>query len=307
MDSAESIFSTPIVFPNPDAMKRLQNLIGLDDEREKLTKMLSILVSTDALMLWKKDNHPNADAALEYFFRRPPLVVLAGDVGTGKTELAETIGDAVSRHMNIRVKLFPLTLSARGSGRVGEMTQLIDNAFLQIKEHAEKLKPNSNKAAQGAIIMLIDEADALAQSREEAQMHHEDRAGVNALIRGIDNLSREKLPVSVIMNTNRWDALDPAIRRRAAAVLEFSRPDATQRGEVLSVLLKPFELKDKDIASINAVFDKKSQAVTYSDLTQRFISNLILDSFPDGPVTVKKAINVAEELTPTKPFGQTDE
>jgi hypothetical protein len=30
----------------------------------------------------------------------------------------------------------------------------------------------------------VDEGDALAQSRDLAQMHHEDRAGVNALIRG---------------------------------------------------------------------------------------------------------------------------
>ena len=293
-------------FPNPTANERLNALIGLDDKREVLAKSLSLLVSTDKLKEWQQKNYPLADSAIEYFFRRPPLVVLAGDVGTGKTELAETIGDAVARDMNIDVMLYPLTLSARGSGLVGEMTQLIDNAFSQVKEQAKSLKPNSGKAARGAIIMLIDEADALAQSREEAQMHHEDRAGVNALIRGIDNLSREKLPVAVIMNTNRLDALDPAIRRRAAEMLVFNRPDAAQRGEVLSVLLKHFELKDKDIASINAVFDKKSQAVTYSDLTQRFLPNLILASFPDGPVTVKKAIDVAERLEPTKPFGQTD-
>lgn len=61
--------------------------------------------------------------------RRPPLVVLAGDVGSGKTELAETIGDAVARTEKIDLTLLPLSLSTRGQGRVGEMTQLLSAAF----------------------------------------------------------------------------------------------------------------------------------------------------------------------------------
>ena len=61
--------------------------------------------------------------------RRPPLVILAGDVGSGKTELAETIGDAVARQEKIDITLFPLSLSTRGQGRVGEMTQLLSAAF----------------------------------------------------------------------------------------------------------------------------------------------------------------------------------
>lgn len=68
------------------------------------------------------------------------------------------------------------------------------------------------------MLLLIDEADALAQSRENAQMHHEDRAGVNAFICGIAN---QKLPAAVLMCTNRLKALDPAVQRRAAEVLTF--------------------------------------------------------------------------------------
>ena len=63
-----------------------------------------------------------------------------------------------------------------------------------------------------AIVVIIDEADAIAQSREFGQMHHEDRAGVNALIRGIDTVATERRPVLVLLCTNRLSALDPAIR-----------------------------------------------------------------------------------------------
>ena len=55
-------------------------------------------------------------------------------------------------------------------------------------------------------------------------MHHEDRAGVNAFIRGVDRLSNGQLPAAVIMCTNRLGALDPAVKRRAADILTFARP-----------------------------------------------------------------------------------
>lgn len=66
------------------------------------------------------------------------------------------------------------------------------------------------------MILLVDEADALAQSRESDQMCHEDRAGVNAFIRDIDRFANGGLPAVVLMRTNRLNALDPAVRRRAA-------------------------------------------------------------------------------------------
>ena len=60
-------------------------------------------------------------------------------------------------------------------------------------------------------------------------MHHEDRAGVNALIRGVDDFATGNLPAIVVMCTNRLDALDPAVRRRAAVTFTFNRPNEAQR------------------------------------------------------------------------------
>ena len=91
------------------------------------------------------------------------------------------------------------------------------------------------KIKKGAIIFLVDEADALAQSREMSQMHHEDRAGVNAFIRGVDQVKNEQIPVAIIMCTNRLNALDPAIKRRSIDILTFHRPNELQR----YLILKP--------------------------------------------------------------------
>ena len=70
------------------------------------------------------------------------------------------------------------------------MTNLLSKAFAEVKHVARRA--HAGRRHNAGIVLLIDEADALAQSRELAQMHHEDRAGVNALIRGIDDLQKCK-------------------------------------------------------------------------------------------------------------------
>ena len=180
----DELFERRIVYPDFEPQERLAALVGLEDHKRRLTNILALLVNADGLEVWAKRYHPGAKSVVKAVMARPPLVVLAGDVGSGKSALAETIGDAVARQENIDVTLFPLSLSTRGEGRVGEMTQLLSAAFEYIIDEAKKLKDAESERSRGAVILLVDEADALAQSREASQMHHEDRAGVNAFIRG---------------------------------------------------------------------------------------------------------------------------
>lgn len=59
--------------------------------------MLGLLVHPGGLMRWGEEHHPGAKLLVDSVVQRPPLVILGGDVGSGKTELAETIGDAIAR------------------------------------------------------------------------------------------------------------------------------------------------------------------------------------------------------------------
>lgn len=138
-------------------------------------------------------------------------------------------------------------------------------------------------------------------------MHHEDRAGVNALIRGIDDLAAEQLPVAVVMCTNRLDALDPAVRRRAAVVFEFARPTRDQRLAVLKCGLAGSDIADSELcqlADATGEVNGRNYGFTYSDLTQRLIPTLVLDAFPERAVNGALAVEIAKGLTPTPPFRE---
>lgn len=304
--SPHDLFEQQLNYPDADAQERLARLVGLDDYKARLSKILGLLVSPSGLQTWARKHHPGADTLMSAVLRRPPLVVLAGDVGSGKTELAETIGDAVARQEKIEVSLLPLSLSTRGQGRVGEMTQLISAAFEMTLEEARKLK-SGNGRARGAVILLVDEADALAQSREAAQMHHEDRAGVNAFIRGVDRLANSQVPAAVIMCTNRLAALDPAVKRRAADILVFARPSDNERRSVLAAVLAPLDFSSHQIDALvdaTGLREGRKYGFTFSDLVQRLVPTLVLDAYPTKAVNAKRALELARAMLPTPPFNE---
>jgi SpoVK/Ycf46/Vps4 family AAA+-type ATPase len=302
----EGLFERKMTFPDILPQERLSRLVGLDGHKARLSGVLSVLVNPSGLDAWARRHHPSAGAVLKLIRNRPPLVILAGDVGSGKTELAETIGDQVARQEGIDITLLPLSLAARGQGRVGEMTQLISAAFDYTAAEASRLMRSSGRAA-GAVILLVDEADALAQSREAAQMHHEDRAGVNAFIRGIDRLGNGSLPAAVIMCTNRLTALDPAVKRRAAEILTFGRPDSEQRRAVIARAFSELGFSSTSIDQIVAVTGEgsgRSYGFTFSDLTQRLIPTVVLDAYPHQGVSPARAIELARTIVPTPPFQE---
>jgi len=300
----QGIFELVKTLPDLDAQERLARLVGMDDKIKRLASVLGVLINPTGLRKWQGKHHADAGGLIDAVFRRPPLVVLSGDVGSGKTELAETIGDKVARQENIDITLLPLSLSSRGQGRVGEMTQLVSAAFEHAFKEASKFK-SVKDVARGGVILLVDEADALAQSRESDQMHHEDRAGVNAFIRGIDRFANGGLPAVVLMCTNRLNALDPAVRRRAADILVFDRPNAAQRHEVLLRRLGDTGFGKLDLdALVTATGEQPGRAYgfTYSDITQRLLPAIVLDAYPDGPIKPARAIELARSILPTPPF-----
>jgi AAA+ superfamily predicted ATPase len=302
----DELFGQVIEFPDPDAQERLDALVGVDHIKRRLITEAWLLLDPTALKKWSEKHHGKVTRAADEVTRRTPLLVLAGDVGCGKTEIAETFGDSVARQMRVDITLYPLSLSARGKGAVGEMTTLITNAFAEVRKAASTARDDKGRVRRG-VILLIDEADALTQSRELAQMHHEDRAGVNALIRGIDQLRTDSLPVLTVLCTNRPDAIDPAISRRAASVIPFGRPGEEQRRQLLGGLLEGSTVSSAELeklVSLTGGGNSRPYGCTYSDLRQRLIPEAVLDALAhNAPLSGPRLVELAEGFQPTRPFG----
>lgn len=303
--SIDEVFSKRVLLPDSGADERLARLVGMDEYIERLSKMLEMLLFPGRLEQWREKYHPKAQTIFSYANSKHPFIIIAGDVGTGKTELSETIGSKVARNSRLEITLFPMSLSARGSGLVGEMTKLISSAFSHVDQECRKIAKAKDGGYKSGVILLIDEADALAQSRENAQMHHEDRAGVNALIRGVDLLNRTQLPVAVIMCTNRLEAIDPAVARRAAETFIFERPNEQKRLAVLEPALTELGCTQDQIDQIVKITGSgkgRDYGFTFSDITHRLFHAIIMTAYPDKTISFEDVLSVTMAIKPTPPF-----
>ena len=300
MNPLDGLFDQVLDLPSAQAQRRLGGLIGLDDVLAQLVKQATVLVNPRPLEQWSEQFHGRVLPAVNLVCHRTPLIILAGDVGTGKTTLAETFADALARSEKMAIRVMRLSLRTRGHGGTGEATDRIGKAFDVVREETR---------IHQAVILVIDEADALAQSRALKAMHHEDRAGVNALIRGLDSLVAAASRVLAVMCTNRLAAIDPAVRRRAAGLFILERPTEAQRHALLANALGE-ALKEDEIAEIARLTGPRNDSgvgYTWSDLSERLIPSAVLAAYPDHALSYEL---LREQLTltaPTKSFTSEDE
>jgi hypothetical protein len=145
--------------------------------------------------------------AQRLFPRGKGLVALfTGTPGTGKTMAAQVIA------ANLGLDLFRVDLSSVVSKYVGETSQNLERIL--------------SRAAHMDIVLLFDEADALFGKRTEIKDAHDRFANTDTgyLLQALEDYGGIAL-----LATNQKSNLDPAFIRRIRYVLDFPRPNATQR------------------------------------------------------------------------------
>jgi len=297
VDILNTAFEEMIAYPNDNFQNRYDRLVGLDGLKSLIQKEGAIIMAPEMLERWSIKHYNKVIEALKPFSDRYPFFIFEGDVGTGKTEFAMTFGNSLAQFTRQEINLARMSMKSRGNGVVGEMSKLITKVF----QDAKKIVNDTKKP----LIILLDEADSLAQSREENQMHHEDRAGVNALIQGIDHIRNSPIPILVIFCTNRLGAIDPAIKRRAALIHTFSRPNLEQRVEVFRKYYANLSFSSEELTSLALLTGENASrpfGFTYSDLLTRVIPQSVLDAYPDKTLTFKGVEQVIKSIKPTAPF-----
>lgn len=248
------------VHPNRSAKEDYDSLICIDKNKEKLLTALATLLDKQKVQQWLNKHHPKGLGIEKNLLSASPLVILSGEVGCGKTALANSVATPLAEQLGCKIYQYETPSNIRGSGAVGEISNRITEAFESVK---------SKLGAEKKGILVIDEADDLATSRAQNQAHHEDRAGLNVLIKQIDLIAREHINLAVILITNRVSVFDPAVRRRTNLHLQFERPGQDELKTIFSFVLNGVKLKDEDVNELIAIASTREVPYSFSDLIQR--------------------------------------
>jgi hypothetical protein len=268
----ETFFDLEVNFPSQKHQDWYELLMDLDGHKEDLLFELEMLLYPETVNAWAMRFHKKPMSEVVQVTNRSPLIILEGDVGTGKTALASTIGDKLARYKKESVILLKLNTQVRGSGLVGEMSTLMTKAFNEAEAIGLRRK--------SPVILLVDEADAVASRRDGAAMHHEDRAGINTLLQKIDNLKVSQARIAVIFITNMPKSLDPAMRRRASLILHFRRPSSSARIHILrkalpGIVFSPQQVEMIEFETSESPSRNDGVPFTSSDITDRLIPTAI--------------------------------
>jgi AAA+ superfamily predicted ATPase len=286
------LFELELELPNAAIAAASARLVGFENRYQRLHRDLRLLSDPEQLRAWSKKHHHKELVICNAVADRYPLVIFAGDVGTGKTVTAEGACDRLAREAHREAMLFKLSTRVRGSGKVGQMSTLLNQAFEVVAKQAGKTRH---------AFLIIDEADSLASTRETVQSHHEDKVAVNTIIQKVDDLRRHSGRVLVFLCTNRASALDPAIVRRAARTEPFDRPTDQEREELLRMDLDGLNIKDdviRELVRLTGPQDGRP-GFTFSDLRSRLLPDALCRAFPTRALSSDDLVHAAKEARPS--------
>jgi AAA+ superfamily predicted ATPase len=292
MAEAETKFELKRELPDLDLKALGNRLIGFQRRFERIGQQLRLITDLEGVKRWAGQHHGPNQALTDALGDRYPLVIFHGDVGTGKTATAEAAAQALCEAIDSEGFLLKLSTRVRGVGHVGQMSNLIGEAFAEAITLAGKKR---------FVAMVIDEGDAIAFNRGAERAHHEDRVGVNTLIQAIDDARALKGRLFIILATNRFSALDPAILRRASLFENFERPDETERHELLSADLRGVEVSPQVLEDLVAATGEHNGApgFTFSDIQTRLLPAAVARAYPERPLHGEDLLAALAELEPT--------
>lgn len=282
--------------PDKRAEEVFETLIGIDRQKEELVSTISFLFDKERVVKWMKQHHKKNLTFVERVLHEMPLVILSGEVGCGKSALANSVGTPVAKQLGKRLTCFETPSDIRGGGRVGELSARVTSAFQQAKA---KVKVKGDQLG----LLIIDEGDDLATSRSQNQAHHEDRAGLNVLVKQIDSIAREQANLVVILITNRVTVLDPAIMRRSSLHLKFNRPNDEDRRKVFEYLFGGSTISDKELDNLVGASKASSTPFSYSDLINRIAKQAVFRAVNlNEPFSPSVYLEVLKESEPSPPL-----
>lgn len=240
--------SIPFESPPPKARARSRKLTAAFAVRDGFADLVEITepsrTSNDLILgrdsrytlLGVADEFRKGDEIRRHGLRVRSKLLFCGPPGCGKSLCAEVV--AAELHM----PLVTVRLDALIASHLGETAANLRKVFDASKSRA--------------MVLFLDEFDALARARSDTTEHSEIRRVVNSLLMMIDRFDGRSI---LIAATNLEETIDRALLRRFDEVVVFERPSVSQIRRLLKMKTRNFP-SEFDITKYASRFNGMSYA-----------------------------------------------
>ena len=197
---------------NQYSPKGFADIMGMDELKEEFSENIV-----------KPVNNPEQALIdfVEYGKKTPAGILLYGPPGCGKTYIIEALAAEIDS------QVYVMNSSNTGSKFVNQTANNIKNAFEYVYAKGD--------SSEKPILMFMDEIDGMTSNRD-AFASNEDVKSVATLLKYIEEAKAHN--VIVVGATNKYDMVDPAIRRRFDLKRYVGLPDSEQRLKLVENNLK---------------------------------------------------------------------
>ena len=175
------------------------------------------------------------------------LILLKGPPGTGKTTIARGLANQLAKQLpGTKTTYIEIDPHALTSSALGRSQQAVAKLFEQTIPEV---------ALGGVAIVLLDEVETLAVDRQQLSMDANPidvHRATDAVLAGMDRLTREHKNVLLLATTNFPKALDKALLSRADYIEEIGLPTEEARYEIILDTLQAIATVWADVRALES-------------------------------------------------------
>ena len=264
--------------PSEASPKGFNDVAGMDKLKKDLTNGIILYIN----------NPEQAQLDYEEYGKTiPKALLLYGPPGCGKTYITQALASEINS------PLYYLNISKTGSHYINMTSKNIKTAFDEAIKISEK--------TQKPFLVFMDEFDSLGFERNSG-MEEEDLKQVATMLQSMDSARNSN--VIIIAATNKYNLIDPAIRRRFDSKILVDVPDEESRIALLKYSLSPMKKAQMLLSSPEDLKEISKMLNGYSNNSICNITkNAALNALERNRANIalcdyKKAINETTEEKP---------